>query len=87
MMACTADHIVAAPFAILGSIGVISSLPNFHRLLKENNVDYLQTTAGEYKRTLTVFGEITDKAKTKHRELIENIHLFLRTLCLRTDKS
>ncbi len=78
MMACTADHIVAAPFSIIGSIGVVSSFPNFHRFLKGKNVDYLQITAGEYKRTITVLGEITDKAKLKHQEQIENIHTLFK---------
>ena len=57
MMACIADRIVAAPFSIVGSIGVVAQLPNFHRLLKKNDVDFEMLTAGEYKRTLTMFGE------------------------------
>ena len=78
MMACTAHHIVASPFAILGSIGVVSSLPNFHRLLKEKNIDYLQITAGEYKRTVTLLGEVTEKAKNKAQEQVENIHTLFK---------
>src|SRR5690606_21984698 len=61
MMACVANKIVAAPFAILGSIGVVAQLPNFHKLLKKNDIDYEMFTAGEYKRTVTMFGENTDK--------------------------
>lgn len=63
MMACTANKIVAAPFAIIGSIGVIVQLPNFNRLLKNNDIDFEQHTAGEFKRTLTVFGENTDEGR------------------------
>lgn len=74
MMACVADKIIAAPFSVLGSIGVMSELPNFHRLLKKHDIDYEQITAGEYKRTLTVFGENTDKARTKFTEQIEDAH-------------
>lgn len=75
LMACVADKIIAAPFAIIGSIGVVAQLPNFHRLLKKNNVDFEQLTAGEYKRTLTMFGENTDKARQKFLEDLDGIHI------------
>jgi serine protease SohB len=74
MMACVADRIIAAPFAVLGSIGVIAQLPNFHRLLQKNNIDFELLTAGEYKRTLTVFGENTDKGREKFVEELEETH-------------
>lgn len=74
MMACVANHIVAAPFAIIGSIGVIAQIPNFHRLLKKADVDYEMYTAGEYKRTLTMFGENTDKGREKFVEELEDTH-------------
>lgn len=74
MMACLADKLLAAPFAIVGSIGVIAQLPNFHRLLKKNDIDYEVLTAGEYKRTLTVFGENTDKGREKFVEELEDTH-------------
>lgn len=79
MMACIADRILVAPFAMLGSIGVVAQLPNFNRLLKKHDVDFEMLTAGEYKRTLTVFGENNDKAREKFQEDLENIHqLFKR---------
>lgn len=74
MMACVADHIIAAPFAILGSIGVLGQAPNFHRLLKKHNVDFEQHAAGQYKQTLSVFGENTDSARTKFKEELEDTH-------------
>ena len=74
MMACVADRIVAAPFAVLGSIGVLAQLPNFNRLLKKNNIDFELLTAGEYKRTLTMFGENTDKGREKFVEELEETH-------------
>lgn len=74
MMACVADRIVAAPFSIIGSIGVVAQLPNFNRLLKKHNVDFEMHTAGEYKRTLTFFGENTDEAREKFREDLEDTH-------------
>lgn len=74
MMACIADKIVAAPFAILGSIGVVAQLPNFHRLLKKHDVDFELITAGEYKRTLTLFGENTEKGRDKFIEDLEDTH-------------
>jgi serine protease SohB len=73
-MACVADHVVAAPFAIVGSIGVVGQLPNFHRLLKKHDVDYELHTAGDYKRTLTVFGENTETGRAKFREELEDTH-------------
>ncbi|MBD1583543.1 protease SohB [Pseudoalteromonas sp. S16_S37] len=74
MMACVADKIVAAPFAIVGSIGVIAQIPNFNKILKKNDVDFEQITAGEYKRTLTMFGENTEKGREKFKEEIEHTH-------------
>ena len=74
MMACLADRLVAAPFAIIGSIGVLVQLPNFHRVFKKYDVDYEIISAGEYKRTLTHFGEITNKGKDKVKDDVENIH-------------
>jgi len=74
MMACVANKIIAAPFAIIGSIGVLAQLPNFYRLLKKHNIDFEQITAGEYKRTLTLFGENTDKDREKLKEEIEETH-------------
>lgn len=74
MMACVAHKIVSAPFAIIGSIGVVAQLPNFHRLLKKHDVDYEMLTAGEYKRTLTMFGENTEKGRQKFMEDLEDTH-------------
>jgi serine protease SohB len=78
LMACVADRIVAAPFAIVGSIGVLSQLPNFSRLLKRHDIDFEQITAGEYKRTLTLFGENTDTARQKVREEVEDTHALFK---------
>ncbi len=74
MMACVADKIVAAPFAIIGSIGVVAQLPNFNRLLKKNDIDIELLTAGEHKRTLTMFGENTEKGREKFMEDLEDTH-------------
>lgn len=78
MMACVANRIVCAPFAIIGSIGVVAQLPNFHRLLKKHDVDYEMLTAGEYKRTLTMFGENTDKGRQKFVEDLEDTHVLFK---------
>ncbi|GGY71448.1 protease SohB [Cellvibrio zantedeschiae] len=78
MMACVANKIVAAPFAILGSIGVVAQLPNFHRLLKKNDIDYEMFTAGEFKRTVTMFGENTEKGREKFVEDIEDTHVLFK---------
>ena len=78
MMACVADRIIASPFAIIGSIGVVAELPNFNRLLKDLHIDYEQITAGEYKRTLTVFGENTEKGRAKLREEMEDLHALFK---------
>jgi serine protease SohB len=78
LMACVAGRIIAAPFAILGSIGVVGQMPNFNRLLKSHDVDYELITAGEYKRTLTLFGENTAKGREKFREDIEITHALFK---------
>lgn len=74
MMACIANKIIAAPFSLLGSIGVVAQIPNFHRLLQKNEIDVEVLTAGEYKRTLTLFGENTDKAREKFVSELEDVH-------------
>jgi serine protease SohB len=74
MMACVADKILAAPFAIIGSIGVVAQLPNFNRVLKKHDVDYEILTAGKYKRTMTMFGENTTKGRKKFVEDLEDVH-------------
>ncbi|WP_105259060.1 protease SohB [Pseudoalteromonas sp. T1lg88] len=78
MMACVADEIIAAPFAIVGSIGVIAQIPNFNKVLKKHDIDYEQITAGQYKRTLTLFGENTDAGREKFREEIEQTHTLFK---------
>lgn len=82
LMACVANKIIAAPFAIIGSIGVVAQIPNFHRWLKKNNIDFELLTAGEYKRTLTVFAENTDKGRQKFQEDLEQIHQAFREYVL-----
>src|SRR6202048_4399856 len=79
MMACVAERIIAAPFAIIGSIGVVGQLPNFNRFLKEHNVDFELHTAGQYKRTLTLFGENTDAARDKFQEELEDTHKLFKS--------
>lgn len=74
LMACVANKILAAPFAIVGSIGVVGQLPNFNRLLDKHNIDIEQHTAGEYKRTLTMLGKNTDKGRQKFQEELEETH-------------
>ena len=83
MMACIADRVLAAPFAMLGSIGVVAQLPNFHKVLKKHDVDYEMLTAGEYKRTLTLFGENTEKGREKFQEDLENIHRLFKQFVAR----
>ena len=77
-MACVADKILAAPFSIIGSIGVIAQIPNFHKLLKKHDIEFEQLTAGEFKRTLTMFGENTDKAREKFKEELEDTHILFK---------
>lgn len=79
MMACVADKIIAAPFAILGSIGVVAQVPNIHRLLEKNTIDVELHTAGKYKRTLTMLGENTEEGRQKFKQDLEDTHdLFKR---------
>ncbi len=78
MMACVANKLIAAPFAYIGSIGVLVQMPNFNRLLKEKHVDYEMVTAGEYKRTLTMFGENTKEDREKMEEDIQEVHTLFK---------
>ena len=82
MMACVADKILAAPFAVLGSIGVLAQLPNFHRLLKKHNIDYEMLTSGEYKRTLTMLGENTEKGRNKFQQDLDDTHILFKDFVL-----
>jgi serine protease SohB len=78
LMACVAERIIAAPFAIVGSVGVVAQLPNFHRLLERTGVDFELHTAGEYKRTLTLFGENSDTGREKLRDQLEDTHTLFK---------
>ncbi|HSG59131.1 MAG TPA: protease SohB [Woeseiaceae bacterium] len=78
LMACVASQIYAAPFAILGSIGVLAQIPNFHRMLDSHGVDFEQITAGKYKRTVTIFGENTDEDRAKLKEELEDVHALFK---------
>ena len=79
MMACVGDKILAAPFAVIGSIGVVAQLPNFHRLLKKNDIDFELLTAGEHKRTLTVFGENTEQGREKFIQDLQDTHQLFKS--------
>lgn len=78
LMAAVANKIIAAPFAVVGSIGVLAQVPNFFRFLKKHDIDIEQHTAGEYKTTLTMLGENTNKARAKFREELEDTHLLFK---------
>ncbi|GJH43191.1 protease SohB [Pasteurella canis] len=82
MMACVADKIVAAPFAIIGSVGVVAQIPNIHRFLKKHDVDVDVMTAGEYKRTITMLGENTEKGKQKFQQELEETHQLFKQFVL-----
>ena len=78
LMACTANKIIASPFALIGSIGVVAQVPNFNKLLKKYDVDYKEYTAGDYKRTVSLFGEITEKGEEKFKEQLEATHVLFK---------
>lgn len=78
MMACVGDEIIAAPFALLGSIGVLAEVPNFNRFLKRFDVDIEHHTAGQYKTTLTMLGKNTDKGREKFQEELEEVHVLFK---------
>jgi serine protease SohB len=78
LMACVGSRVYAAPFAILGSIGVLAQIPNFNRMLDEHGVDFEMITAGKYKRTVTMFGHNTDEDRAKLKEELEDVHLLFK---------
>jgi serine protease SohB len=79
MMACAGDAIIAAPFALIGSIGVVAQVPNLHRLLKKIDIDYEELTAGEFKRSVSMLGEITPAGREHFRGKIEDTHAVFKT--------
>jgi serine protease SohB len=83
MMACVGNRILAAPFAVLGSIGVLAQIPNFHRLLDQHGIEFEQIKAGEYKRTITLFGENTDKERAKMQESLDDLHTHFKEFVMR----
>lgn len=83
LMACVGSKILAAPFALIGSIGVVAQVPNFYRLLKKHDVDYKEYTAGDYKRTVSLFGEITEKGEMKFKEQLELTHQLFKSFVSR----
>jgi len=78
LMSCVAHQIIASPFAIIGSIGVVAQVPNFSKLLKKYDVDYKEYTAGDFKRTVSIFGEITEKGEAKFKEQLEATHVLFK---------
>jgi len=78
LMACVASRVYAAPFAILGSIGVLAQIPNFSRALDSHGVEFEQVTAGKYKRTVTMFGKNTDEDRAKLKEELEDVHTLFK---------
>ena len=87
MMACVADKIASAPFAIIGSIGVVAQIPNIHRLLKKHDVDVDVMTAGEFKRTVTVLGENTEKGNRNSKQNLRKPINYLNNLWLKIDRT
>ena len=83
LMACVASRVYAAPFAILGSIGVLAQLPNFNRMLDSHGVDFEQITAGKHKRTVTMFGKNTDEDRAKLKEELEEVHALFKDAVIR----
>jgi len=83
LMACVANRIMAAPFAIVGSIGVLAQIPNFNRALDERGVEFEQVTAGKYKRTVTMFGKNTDEDRAKLKEELEEVHTLFKSMVSR----
>jgi len=79
MMACVADKILASPFAVLGSIGVVAMVPNLHRLLQKLNIDYDEYTAGEFKRTVSLLAENTDEGKAKFQQDLQDFHQLFKS--------
>ena len=74
LMACVGNQIISAPFAFIGSIGVLFGLPNIHDFLKKHDISYEEITAGEYKRTLTPLGKVTEEKRKKLKEQLDLIH-------------
>lgn len=74
LMSVPAQRIIAAPFAMVGSIGVVSEFMNFNKLLRRLGVEPMTITAGELKRTVTPLSEVTEENKAAYKAQLEAIH-------------
>jgi len=74
LMACVADQILCAPYAAVGSIGVVAQLPNVAERLEREGIDFITTTAGKWKRTVTPFKKPTEEELAKQQKDILAIY-------------
>ncbi len=75
-MACTATpgRLYVAPFAVVGSIGVIGQSINIHKVLEGWGVTPLVFRGGKDKAPLGLIGEVTDESIAKVQDMVDTIH-------------
>ena len=59
MVSSQADKIIALPGSAVGSIGVITEIPNVNGLLEKLGIQFVTITAGEYKDAGSPFRALT----------------------------
>lgn len=74
LMSLPAHKILAAPFAMVGSIGVVSFIPNIRELLEANKIKPRTFTAGDFKRTVTLTDEGDEKSAEQYKQQLALIH-------------
>ncbi len=74
LMALPADRILAGPFAIVGSVGVVAGIPNVKRLLEEKGVSYRLFVAGDKKRVVHFADDDGPEVREYMDEKLAGIH-------------
>lgn len=81
LMSLPAHKIIAAPFSMVGSVGVMAFVPNLRGLLEDYNINPRTFTAGKYKRTVSLTDEATEEEVEKFKQQLNAIHrLFLEAV-------
>mmetsp|Transcript_9058 Transcript_9058/g.12909 ORF Transcript_9058/g.12909 Transcript_9058/m.12909 type:complete len:423 (-) Transcript_9058:25-1293(-) len=76
MMACTSSpgRLYAAPFAVVGSIGVIGQTVNIHNALESWGVKPLVFRGGKHKAPVGLIGEVSEDGMKTIQKMIDKTH-------------
>jgi protease-4 len=72
-ISCGADRIIANPGTITGSIGVITTFPKYHQLLKKIGVEWEVIKSGEHKDIGSPYRDMTVEEKRLFQDVIDDL--------------